>query len=100
MLHHFVCWYVKCVEKVPFRKSGHICALTSRLVARIPEISYAFRQWDLPKRDIQVDRGADFKVWRANIRPTLHYQNWPAKRLRQRYKYLPCDCRGNPRYCL
>ena len=24
MLHHFVCWYVKCVEKVPFRKSGHI----------------------------------------------------------------------------
>ena len=25
MLHHFVCWYVKCVKKVPFRKSGHIC---------------------------------------------------------------------------
>ena len=24
MLHHFVCWHVKCVEKVPFRKSGHI----------------------------------------------------------------------------
>ena len=24
VLHHFVCWYVKCVEKVPFRKSGHI----------------------------------------------------------------------------
>ena len=23
MVHHFVCWYVKCVEKVPFRKSGH-----------------------------------------------------------------------------
>ena len=23
MLHRFVCWYVKCVEKVPFRKSGH-----------------------------------------------------------------------------
>ena len=27
MLHHFVCWYVKCVEKVPFRKSGHICLI-------------------------------------------------------------------------
>ena len=25
MLHYFVCWYVKSVEKVPFRKSGHIC---------------------------------------------------------------------------
>ena len=24
MLHYFVSWYVKCVEKVPFRKSGHI----------------------------------------------------------------------------
>ena len=24
MLHHLVCWYVKCVEKVPFCKSGHI----------------------------------------------------------------------------
>ena len=24
MVHHFVCWYVKCVEKVPFRKSSHI----------------------------------------------------------------------------
>ena len=23
-LHHFVRWHVKCVEKVPFRKSGHI----------------------------------------------------------------------------
>ena len=23
VLHHFVCYYVKCVEKVPFRKSGH-----------------------------------------------------------------------------
>ena len=23
VLHHFVCWYVKCVEKVPFHKSGH-----------------------------------------------------------------------------
>ena len=27
MLHHFVCWYVKCVEKVPFRKSGHIYSM-------------------------------------------------------------------------
>ena len=30
VLHHFVRWYVKCVEKVPFRKSGHnyvICGL-------------------------------------------------------------------------
>ena len=26
MLHHLICWYVKCVEKVPFRKSGHICS--------------------------------------------------------------------------
>ena len=24
MLHYLVSWYVKCVEKVPFRKSGHI----------------------------------------------------------------------------
>ena len=31
MLHHFVCWYVKCVEKVPFRKSGHICCHAYRV---------------------------------------------------------------------
>ena len=24
VLYHFVYWHVKCVEKVPFRKSGHI----------------------------------------------------------------------------
>ena len=24
MLHHFVCWYVKCVGKVPFNKSGYV----------------------------------------------------------------------------
>ena len=32
VLHHFVCWYVKCVEKVPFRKSGHICYATSEIL--------------------------------------------------------------------
>ena len=26
---------------------------------------YVFRQSDLPKLDIQVDRGADFEVWKA-----------------------------------
>ena len=31
MLHHFACWYVKCVKKVPFRKSGHIFALHSMI---------------------------------------------------------------------
>ena len=31
MLHHFACWYVKCVEKVPFRKSSHIFALQSMI---------------------------------------------------------------------
>ena len=26
---------------------------------------YVFRQSDLPKLDVQVDRGADFEAWRA-----------------------------------
>ena len=38
MLHHLVCWYVKCVEKVPFRKSGHIYGFS--LFTTLPEISY------------------------------------------------------------
>ena len=28
-------------------------------------MSYAFRQGDLPKLDLQVDRGMDFKVWKS-----------------------------------
>ena len=28
-------------------------------------MSYAFRQGDLPKLDLQVDRGTDFKAWKA-----------------------------------
>ena len=31
VLDHFVCWYVKCVEKVPFRKSGHIYVITANM---------------------------------------------------------------------
>ena len=29
---------------------------------------YTFRQWDLPKLDLQVDRGPDFKAWKAQWR--------------------------------
>jgi hypothetical protein len=28
-------------------------------------MSYAFRQGDLPKLDLQVDKGSDFKAWRS-----------------------------------
>ena len=28
-------------------------------------MSYAFRQGDLPKLDLQVDRGTDFKAWKS-----------------------------------
>ena len=28
-------------------------------------MTYIFRQGDLPKLDVQVGRGADFTVWRA-----------------------------------
>ena len=28
-------------------------------------MSYAFRPGDLPKLDLQVDRGADFKAWKS-----------------------------------
>ena len=31
VLHHFVCWYVKCVEKVLFRKFGHIYGLSRNI---------------------------------------------------------------------
>ena len=31
VLHNFVCWYVKCVEKVPFRKSVHFMDLLIHL---------------------------------------------------------------------
>ena len=27
--------------------------------------SYVFRQGDLPRLDLQVDRGMDFKAWKA-----------------------------------
>ena len=30
-----------------------------------PAMSYAFRQGDLPKLDLQVDRGTDVKAWKA-----------------------------------
>ena len=28
-------------------------------------MTYAFRQGDLPKLDLQVDRGTDFKAWKS-----------------------------------
>ena len=28
-------------------------------------MAYVFRQGDLPKLDLQVDRGTDFKAWRS-----------------------------------
>ena len=28
-------------------------------------MSYAFRSGDLPKLDLQLDRGADFKAWKS-----------------------------------
>ena len=28
-------------------------------------MTYVFRQGDLPKLDLQVDRGTDFKAWKA-----------------------------------
>ena len=39
MLHHLVCWYVKCVEKVPFRKSGHnYCLVVAELCKRFTPV--------------------------------------------------------------
>ena len=40
--------------------------------------------------------------WRQLLKPGKHggcptalYQDWPAKKLQQRYRYLPCVCEGS-----
>ena len=65
MLHNFVCWCVKCVEKVPFRKSGHICLFELMvptntqqhlLAARArKEDQYSSLQYDLQLSGLTID---------------------------------------------
>ena len=35
------------------------------MALRVAEPAYTFRLGDLPKLDLQVDRGTDFKAWRS-----------------------------------
>ena len=52
MLHHFVCWYVKCVEKVPFRKSGYILNFVEFISGPTRSAGYKLRHMIASKNSV------------------------------------------------
>ena len=54
VLHQIVCWYVKCVERVPFRKSGHILWLPHRTCIKKFLIGHGYLCQSFEQKDFRI----------------------------------------------